>query len=56
MQLAEALFKVEKDFVSKNAKTETEACLYIESGFEFVCDFDDHKLFRKRTTICTFVH
>jgi hypothetical protein len=36
------------DFISKIAKTEAETCLLIEAGFDFVCDFDGHKLFRKR--------
>ncbi|MCL1977402.1 MAG: tyrosine-type recombinase/integrase [Candidatus Bathyarchaeota archaeon] len=51
IQLDEALFKDEVDYVSKVAKTEVEACLLIEGGFEFVCDFDGHKLFRKRASI-----
>ncbi|MDR0319030.1 MAG: site-specific integrase, partial [Nitrososphaerota archaeon] len=51
IQLDEALFKDEIDYVSKIAKTEAEACLCIEAGFDFVCDFDGHKLFRKRTGI-----
>ena len=51
IQLDEALFKDEVDYISKVAKTEAEACLLIEAGFEFVCDFDGHKLFRKRTGI-----
>ena len=49
VQLDEALFKDEIDYVSKIAKTEAEACHCIEAGFEFVCDFDGHKLFRKRS-------
>jgi integrase len=49
VQLDEALFKDEIDYVSKVAKTEAEACLLIEAGFDFVCDFDGHKLFRKRS-------
>ena len=48
IQLEEALFKDEIDYVSKVAKTEGEACVLIEAGFEFVCDFDGHKLFRKK--------
>jgi len=51
IQLDEALFKDEIDYTSKVAKTEAEACQYIEAGFEYVCDFDGHKLFRKRTGI-----
>jgi integrase len=48
IQLEEALFADQIDFVSKVAKTEKEACEIIEAGFEFVCDFEGHKLFRKR--------
>jgi hypothetical protein len=51
IQLEDVLFKDEVDYVSKVAKTEAEACLLIEGGFEFVCDFDGHKLFRKRAGI-----
>ncbi len=48
VQLAEELFKGEIDYISKVAKTENEACLLIEAGFEFVCDFNGNKLFKKR--------
>jgi len=48
IQLEEALFKDEIDYISKVAKTEAETCVLIEAGFDFVCDFDGHKLFRKR--------
>jgi integrase len=48
IQLEEALFKDEIDYTSKVAKTEAEACVLIEAGFEFVCDFDGHKLFKKK--------
>jgi len=48
IQLEEALFNDQTDFISKVAKTEAEACLLIDAGFDFVCDFDGHKLFRKR--------
>ncbi len=48
IQLDEAIFKDEIDYVSKVAKTEAEACVLIEAGFDFVCDFDGHKLFKKR--------
>jgi hypothetical protein len=48
IQIAEALFEGENEFISKVAKTEKEACALIDVGFEFVCDFDGHKLFRKR--------
>jgi len=36
------------DFICKAAKTVEEAKVLIESGFEFVCDLDNYKLFRKR--------
>jgi integrase len=48
IQLEEALFQDQIDFISKVAKAEADACLLIEAGFDFVCDFDGHKLFRKR--------
>ena len=48
IQLEEALFADQTDFISKVAKTEVEACVFIDAGFDFVCDFDGHKLFRKR--------
>ncbi len=48
IQIDEALFKDQIDFVSKVAKTEKDAVELIEAGFDFVCDFEGHKLFRKR--------
>ena len=36
------------DFTSATAKTIEEAQKLVEAGFEYVCDFDDAKLFRKR--------
>ncbi len=48
VQLAEELFKDQSDYISKVAKTENDACLLIEAGFEFVCDFNGSKLFKKR--------
>ena len=36
------------DFVCKAAQTVQEASDLIENGFEFVCAFDNAKLFRKR--------
>ncbi len=48
VQLAEELFKDQQDYISKVAKTENDACLLIEAGFEFVCDFNGNKLFKKR--------
>lgn len=48
VQSEEALFQDQSDIFSKVAKTEAKACVLIEVGFEFVCDFDRHILFRKR--------
>ena len=36
------------EYLSKVAKTEKEACSLIEAGFEYVCDFGEAKIFRKR--------
>ena len=36
------------EYHSAVAKTIEEACELIEAGFEYVCDMDDVKLFRKR--------
>ena len=48
IQLAEELFKGEIEYVSRVAKSEREACLLMEAGFDFVCDFNGNKLFRKK--------
>jgi hypothetical protein len=36
------------DFTARVAHSEQESCQLIEAGFEFVCDFNGNKLFRKR--------
>jgi integrase/ribosomal protein S27AE len=36
------------EYTARIAHSEQEACQLIESGFEFVCDFNGNKLFRKR--------
>jgi hypothetical protein len=48
VQLEEALFQGEIDYISKVAKTEKDVCSLIEAGFEYVTDFQDAKIFRKR--------
>ena len=35
------------DYNARVAHSEEEACKLIEAGFEFVCDFNGNKLFRK---------
>jgi integrase/ribosomal protein L37AE/L43A len=48
VQLAEELFKDDQDYISKVAKTETEICSLVEAGFEYVCEFEGHKIFKKK--------
>jgi hypothetical protein len=36
------------DFTANVAHSEDEACKLIEAGFEFVCDYNGDKIFRKR--------
>ena len=48
VQLEEALFQGEQDFISKVARTEKEICSLIEAGFEYVTEFEGAKIFRKR--------
>jgi integrase/recombinase XerD len=38
----------EDEFTARVAHSEKEACQLVESGFDFVCNFGDNKLFRKR--------
>ncbi len=37
-----------EEYVSKVARTIDEAKVLVEAGFEYVCDVEDAKLFRKR--------
>lgn len=50
IQLEEALFQGEIDYISKVAKTPGEICVLIEAGFEYVTEFEGLKFFRKRKT------
>lgn len=36
------------DYVCKVAKTVKEASELVEAGFDYVCDVEDYKVFRKR--------
>jgi integrase/DNA-directed RNA polymerase subunit RPC12/RpoP len=47
VQLAEELFKDQQEYISKVAKTESDACALVDAGFEFVCDFNGNKIFKK---------
>jgi len=38
----------EDEYVSRVAKSTVEVCELVDSGFEYVCDVDDNKVFRKR--------
>lgn len=46
--LVEELFQGQDEYISKVTKTERDACALIEAGFEYICDFEEAKLFRKR--------
>jgi len=49
IQLANAIFNQDSgSYTSRVAKTVEEAQQLIEAGFEYVCDIDNVKLFRKR--------
>ena len=48
VQLEEALFQGETNYISKVAKTEKEICSLVEAGFEYVTEFEGAKIFRKR--------
>jgi len=48
VQLEEALFQGEHEYISKVAKTEKEICSLIEAGFEYVTEFEGAKIFKKR--------
>jgi len=39
--------KTSKNMFQKVAKTEVDACALVDAGFEFVCDFNGDKIFRK---------
>ncbi|MEM2587555.1 MAG: hypothetical protein QXV23_04575 [Candidatus Bathyarchaeia archaeon] len=47
VQIEQATFKGEKKYVCKAVRTVNEAKELIESGFEYVCEIDGIKLFRK---------
>jgi len=47
IQLEQALFKGDMEYVCKVARSVKEAKMLIEAGFEFVCEFNGAKLFRK---------
>jgi hypothetical protein len=38
----------DKEYTAKVAPSEKEACMFIEAGFEYVCDYNGNKIFRKR--------
>jgi len=48
IQLEEALFQGEQDYISKIAKNEKDICTLIEAGFEYITEFEGAKIFRKR--------
>jgi hypothetical protein len=49
VQLEEAIYdKQNEGFISKAATKVDEVCKLVESGFDYVCDVGDAKVFRKR--------
>ena len=48
VQLEEALFQGECEYISKAARTEKEICSLIEAGFDYVTEFQGAKIFKKR--------
>ena len=38
----------EDDYIARVAHSEQEVCQLIEAGFEYVCDYQGNKIFRKR--------
>lgn len=37
----------DEEYASRVAHTENEACQLVEAGFDYVCDFNENKIFRK---------
>lgn len=48
VHLAEELFKDQQEYVSKVAKNTVDACALVDAGFEYVCDFEGAKIFRRK--------
>jgi hypothetical protein len=48
VQVEEALFQGECEYISKVAKNEKEICALVEAGFEYVTEFEGAKIFKKR--------
>ena len=38
----------DEEFTARVAHSEEEVCQLIETGFEYVCDFNGNRIFRKR--------
>jgi DNA polymerase sigma len=38
----------EDEYVSRVAKTTVDVCQLVDAGFEYVCDIENNKVFRKR--------
>jgi integrase len=48
VHLAEELFKDQQEYISKVAKNTLDACALVDAGFEYVCDFEGAKIFRRK--------
>jgi len=40
--------RADDDYIAKIAHFEQEVCQLIEAGFEYVCDYNGNRIFRKR--------
>jgi hypothetical protein len=38
----------DEEYTAKVAASEKEVCMLVEAGFEYVCDYNGNKIFRKR--------
>jgi hypothetical protein len=47
IQLEQMLYKESDDYVCKIANNVNEAKEFIETGFEYVCEYEGKRLFRK---------
>jgi hypothetical protein len=43
-----SIFKDQQEYVSKAAKNAVNACALVDAGFEYVCDLDGSKIFRRK--------
>ncbi|MEM2341391.1 MAG: hypothetical protein QXX94_04375 [Candidatus Bathyarchaeia archaeon] len=47
MEVRSVNSRIQQEYVSKTTKTVGKACALMEAGFEYVCEVDGVKIFRK---------